>query len=699
MAVATALVATPSPASAEATLAVEAGYAGGYSPGRELPVRVTITADRLVSGTLEITFAAGGFTDPNGTVTDLPVEVPGGSVKEFLVVVPTSEGTEDGTVNVQLAGDEQATATARVQLLTDVELVGLLPGVQGASLPGTSPLTVDAGTAKFAAVTDTELAAAPGALAPLGTIVAGADELQSLDPAARDGLIAWVEAGGRLLIDALPGAAVAGLPEQYQPGAAGRVTAGVGEIRLTGGAAAAGRWSEIIEPTPILSPNQRANLNVGFFGNEGVGDSVARDAGVQVAKLGWLLLFLGAYVVVVGPVTYLLLRGARRGELAWLVVPVLAVAFGALTFVAGSDLRRGTRAASGSYIELGAEHASATTFVGVISRNGGDGSVGFPAGWVAGNIDTSFSGSPTSSRVEVIPRADGPLGHLPLEAGQFGVVTGNGAVTVDGALEITASSGADSEARGTVHNTTAWTLEDVAVFVGRAGVNIGTIGPGESQDWSIGAGSVSSDSFTPIESSVWADELGFFNGNPDLASTVNLAVWSEAVRAGGPNFRSPGSAVAVGWTRGFVPPADVDGEGDAEGRTAVIARTRVVAEDGTIPDLALRRDLLRGPSIEKFGTAEARSVYRFVLPAGVTAPALALEVPDLLSVVEVWDGSTWRQVEDRTANQNNGGDPSQTHPLNIPAEAVRAGLVYVRVGFNPNFGIFDASALMLRAAQ
>jgi hypothetical protein len=118
-----------------------------------------------------------------------------------------------------------------------------------------------------------------------------------------------------------------------------------------------------------------------------------------------------------------------------------------------------------------------------------------------------------------------------------------------------------------------------------------------------------------------------------------------------------------------------------------------------MPDLALRRDLLRGPSIEKFGTAEARSLYRFVLPAGVAAPALALEVPDLLSVVEVWDGSTWRQVEDRTANQNNGGDPSQTHSLGIPAEAVRAGLVYVRVGFNPNFGIFDASALMLRAAQ
>src|SRR5690349_3074297 len=73
------------PASADTTLDVDAGYAGLFIPGQEVPVRVRITADRLVRGTLEVEV---GSAD-NGTPVALAVEVPGGSQKQFLVTAPS----------------------------------------------------------------------------------------------------------------------------------------------------------------------------------------------------------------------------------------------------------------------------------------------------------------------------------------------------------------------------------------------------------------------------------------------------------------------------------------------------------------------------------------------------------------------------------------------------------------------------------
>ena len=77
-----------SPAAAETTLAIDAGYAGSFVAGLEVPVRVRVAADRLVRGTLEV----GIGTVENGVPVAIPVEVPGGSQKEFLVVAPSGLG-------------------------------------------------------------------------------------------------------------------------------------------------------------------------------------------------------------------------------------------------------------------------------------------------------------------------------------------------------------------------------------------------------------------------------------------------------------------------------------------------------------------------------------------------------------------------------------------------------------------------------
>src|SRR5829696_8304599 len=99
------------PASAETTLEVDAGYAGSFVPGQVVPVRVRISADRLVRATLEV----GVGTSENGVPVAMPVEVPGGSQKEFLVTVQAGLNQNPDVV-ARLRQDDRVVASGQVTL-------------------------------------------------------------------------------------------------------------------------------------------------------------------------------------------------------------------------------------------------------------------------------------------------------------------------------------------------------------------------------------------------------------------------------------------------------------------------------------------------------------------------------------------------------------------------------------------------------
>jgi len=683
------------PAAAETKLTVEAGYNGAFIPGRPVPVRVVVTADRLVKGSLVLQIS--GFTD--GTTTTLPVEVPGGSVKEFLIVIPTPGAQDSLDLTARLeAGGTHTQAEATIQYAADQELVGLLPAVTPAQVPAAQPLAVDLGLAAFAALSEEDLAAGPGSLAALGTIVAGPGELATLDGESRAHLLQWVATGGRLLVDGELGAAVDGVPDAWQPGASGRASAGLGEIRLTAGAAAAERWSTIIEPTPRVSPSEAASINSMFFPPEAIGDAVARDTGVQFARLGWLLGFLAIYVAVAGPVTFFVLGRLGRRDLAWVAVPALAVLFAAGAWLAGSDLRRSVRAAHGTVLVTSPAGASVTTYIGMVSRNGGDGSVDFPAKWVAGSVDTSFFGG-VSARTSVVARADQVDSTVVLDAGQFGLVSASGSDQLDGALEVTATAASDDEVEGTVHNTTDLTLHRVGIFVGRSGADIGTIEPGETKHWNLRPDR-NTDLFAPAEASVWSSEAGF-DRQPAVNTVVELAVLAQA-RQAGLVIGVPGTAVAVGWTRDYTPPARSSGRAVGDGRTAIISRAPITSTGPTTSALAVRREMLRGTGGGGFKGRDAgpaqTAAFRFVLPTGADPESMYLAVPGYIGGVEVWVDGGWVTVDenDGAIDPNVGINPNVIHRVALPAGAAGGGQLFARVAMRPDVGGVDGSGFELR---
>lgn len=698
------LVATPALAQDAEGVRVEAvgGYDGRYLSGRRIPITVSIQADRLVRGTVEVS-----FDDIEGTWST-PVEVPGGGEKDVVVVVPTPATFVVREARVRLVGaGEPVAVDVELDVLEGDQLVGLLPGTQPADLPPSLELPGQLGTARFVAL-EAELLALPGAIDPLGTVVAGAEEVGRLDAAARAQLLDWVDRGGRLVVDGAAGSPVAGVPEAWVPGDTGRAPAGLGEVRQSGGRAAGGDWAAVVEPTPTASFAELFNIGgMSPFQVESLGDSIARDAGLDALDLPWLLAFLAAYVVLAGPVGYLLIRRRRPG-LGWIVVPALAVGFTGLAFLIGSDLRSGNRAAHGTVLETGPGGNRATTVVGTVSRAGADGVARFPEGWTAAGVDNSFFGfGSTGGAGELAVTTSGGRseGTVPLAAGGFGVLRGSGPDDRGlGGLVIEARSEGDAVV-GAVRNDLPFAVEEVGIFLGRATERLGTIGAGEEATFEITGDEFRlGDPFSPPEAQLWPGQAGF-GAAPELDGVVNLAILNEATFALGPNGRPRGVVTAVGWTRELAAPVEVVGEATPAGRSAVVGRGPVAGEAAGLAPGAARRELLRGPDGVEVDDLDIPSntegaVWRFALPVGTGAVPLAVEIPEYIVRLEVWDGAAWQLVDDDSEDfdPNRGIDITDVRIASLPAAGLIDGVVLARGTLATDFGASDGAGLDLRAA-
>lgn len=680
------------PAAADTTLDVDAGYAGSFIPGHEVPVRVRISADRLVHGTLEVQVGTLGDAAP----VVLPVDVPGGSQKQFLVAAPAGMNQAPDVVARLRQGDRLvASGQTTVRAAGDTELVGILPGaLRGRAVPGVVPLAVDAGTARFAAVGDAELEAAPASLGPLSTLAADVDDLARLSPAARAGVLRWIDGGGRLLLDSAGGQPVDGLPPAWLPGSTGRAPAGLGEVVATDGAIGAGRWSGLVEPSGWGAVSSRT-----FFGATSVAGSLAADAGLRTPEIGWLVGFLAVYVVLVGPVLFLAVRRRGRPELAWVAVPLVAILFSTGSYAVGRNLRRTTRVVHATVLASGLAGTVATTYVGVVARAGGTQRIGFPAGWTSGQFVELGSGVATPDRVTLT--AEGPETALALDVGQFGIAHASGPAPNAGGLEVIASPDG-AHVTGTVRNRTAFALDDVAVFVGTAATPVGNLAAGEQRTFTAPAASSGTGNGPFGDFAIW----GGPSGSQGRDGQADFALWQAAVQSGGINFTAPDRVVVAGWTREFAPAVRVSG-GTArpQGRTLVIGRQQLPSVPRGATSLAAHRDIVRDPTSAKLtGAGTFASVARFVLPEGADTSNLVLATS--AGPVELWQDGAWRGA----ACEGGGcgvagvvcppgvaacpGPPpialqGVASAIPVPAGTVKAGVVYARliVGISLDQGV------------
>jgi hypothetical protein len=645
-------------------LTVEAGVRTWFDPGDHVVLTATIEAESLFSGSVEVT----AF---DSAIVAQSVDVAGGTTKTVRLVVPTSsQFVDDNGLEVRLVrgNDAVVSKTVRLKAAEQVEIVGVLPAMatRTGKLPEQVKLASDTGTAQVIALPVEVVALGAAALEVYDTIAATTADLSTLQPPARSAVLAWLNRGGRLLLD--DAADLSALPDGWRPGAAGYALAGRGEVRIVAGAISEGQWSTLIEPSG-------SSISEGgiFFGAEMLGSvqsDLARRAGVKLPSMMPIIVPLIVYCLLVSLGLFVLLKLARRMTLAWVAIPVLAAVTATAIVIAGNGWRQvGDPAASGfveGYPGGGEARLSMLTF----SRDGGTARVQLPTNWYGAIDPNVFFGGGNALIPRIRTSGSGTEVSVRLDAGQVTTATVSGP-TADVGLAVTARVQGD-DVVGTVTNQSPTMLYQVAVFAPGGAQNIGDLAPGASQEFAVDA-----DTLPPgfaLGDRAWTFSL--LNPEETTRQLPEAGVWGMASQS--LILYPSGMVRAAGWTE----ERPADGVGLAT-RTVVTSLTSTQPGAGPLSPAAVRSHAVRSP-FGMFGNGLGDQVERFVVPAGTGSQPLVLEVPLGFGQIELWNGTAWIKA------------PAVKRLARVPTSAIRAGVVLARVSPDLNGFVDPNQRLVLR---
>ncbi|HEY6609350.1 MAG TPA: hypothetical protein VI277_09160, partial [Candidatus Limnocylindria bacterium] len=239
-------------------------------------------------------------------------------------------------------------------------------------------------------------------------------------------------------------------------------------------------WDRIVPSSAVFDQ---------FFGGAGQRDEMhAAMSGalgtlptLQVPSAELLLGVIVAYILLIGPVSYLVLRRIDRRELAWVTAPLLIVTFSACSYGIGRSMKGSdvivNQVAVVRTSPTGA--ALAETFAGVFSPDRSTYDLTVDADALIGAIDTSSFDGVTRSTGDVAVEQGQPAHLRDLSIGTFGFagIHASALVDVDPALVVTWST-RDGAVVGVVTNTSATAVADVAYISTAGGERIGDLAPG-----------------------------------------------------------------------------------------------------------------------------------------------------------------------------------------------------------------------------
>ncbi len=202
--------------------------------------------------------------------------------------------------------------------------------------------------------------------------------------------------------------------------------------------------------------------------------------GLALPPVEGLLLLLLGYILLIGPVNYLVLRRLDRREWAWVTMPLLVVGFAVAAFAIGAALR-GTdilvnqvafvRAAPGT------DAAQAQVYLGVFSPTRGSYDVSIPGGAL---LSAPYSGEgfdqSGAQGLDVVQGDPARVRQLAVGYGTLRAVRAEAPVT---APRVEAQLRLDgTRVVGTIRNTSTQTLLKPAVVLGTGVVVLADLAPG-----------------------------------------------------------------------------------------------------------------------------------------------------------------------------------------------------------------------------
>ena len=348
-----------------------------------------------------------------------------------------------------------------------------------------------------------------------------------------------------------------------------------------------------------------------------------------------LIVLLGAYILLIGPLNYVVLRRLNRREWAWLTMPLLIVVFTVGAYGFGAALRGNDVIVNEIAIVTGAPGAtdgSGQIYVGIFSPSRGRYQVRVPGGaLLSAPINDFFAGQGTATQLDVLQGDPARVRDLAVGFGSLRTIRAETPVTVP--LIQTDLRLENGRLKGTIKNLSNERLEKPAVVLGGTVATLKDLEPGDEATIDT---VVQNNPFGQSLSDKVVGQTFFGDGRPN-ADTAALYIRHSMVDqlTYDPNFGSTGQLategpVVLAWGSRDLLPVEIENQEPRRlGNVLYYLTTRMTITGQT----TFRSDLIRSSVVDSdaaffnkdpysinFGRGTATIAYRPTKFEGMLAP-------------------------------------------------------------------------------
>jgi hypothetical protein len=242
-------------------------------------------------------------------------------------------------------------------------------------------------------------------------------------------------------------------------------------------------WRGLLPPRNSTAP--------GISDDSQILGAVQQLPALALPPIGGLLLLLLGYIVLIGPINYLVLRQLDRREWAWITMPILIALFAVGAYAYGSALRGSDVIVNEVAIVRGAPDAtegSAQVYLGIFSPTRGTYQVALPSGALlsAPIVGDMFGGQ--AGGLDVVQGSTAKIRDLSVGFGSLRTVRAETPVAVPklhADLKLV-----DGVLTGTIRNDSEVVLESPAVVLGGSVAVLKDLAPGAEANVSLRLNSV-----------------------------------------------------------------------------------------------------------------------------------------------------------------------------------------------------------------
>jgi hypothetical protein len=346
----------------------------------------------------------------------------------------------------------------------------------------------------------------------------------------------------------------------------------------------------------------RSGSTVGLTDDSTILSAVSNLPALALPPIGALVVLLVGYIVLVGPVNYLVLRRLDRREWAWVTVPVLIAVFTVGSFGIGAATRGSDVIVHEVAIVRGAvgtPDGLAQAYFGVFSPNRDTYQLRAPGGaLLASPINGDIFGSDIAGPLDVLQGDPSRIRDLAVGFGSLRAVRADSAVTapvVEADLRLEGS-----RLKGTVTNRSGSPLLGPAIVLGASSVNLADIPAGATAQVDL---ALATNPFNQPSLSERVVGNVFFEGNGTFDETQQRRIVRRSIldqlswdpMTGQQNQLAADAPMLLAW--GVNPVVDVEIEGQDIRRVSNVLYT-IPLPLRIFGETTFRSDLLRATVLE-----------------------------------------------------------------------------------------------------